>query len=111
MNALIYNWLIAGTDAHAKNYSVLIGGGGQVRLAPLYDIASAYAYPSLSEKKLKLAMKIGGRYRVHEIDRRRWQAFAREVRVDEEGLIGRARSMAASVTHISIRRPATNSQR
>jgi len=43
-HALIFNWLIAGTDAHAKNYSLLIGVQGHVRLAPLYDIASVLAY-------------------------------------------------------------------
>jgi serine/threonine-protein kinase HipA len=97
VDALIFNWLIAGTDAHAKNYSILIGAAGQVRFAPLYDVASAYAYSRLDEHKLKLAMKIGGRYRIREIDRRRWQAFAREARVDEDGVIARARAMAASI--------------
>ena len=38
---LIFNWLIAGTDAHAKNFSLLIAPGPQIRLAPLYDLASA----------------------------------------------------------------------
>ncbi|MCP3937217.1 MAG: type II toxin-antitoxin system HipA family toxin, partial [Actinomycetia bacterium] len=38
-DALVFNWLIAGTDAHAKNYSLLLAGN-QIRLAPLYDIAS-----------------------------------------------------------------------
>jgi serine/threonine-protein kinase HipA len=33
------NWLIGSTDAHAKNYSILIGAGGRVRLAPLYEMA------------------------------------------------------------------------
>ena len=28
--APLLNWLIAGTDGHAKNYSILIGGGGRV---------------------------------------------------------------------------------
>jgi len=32
--------LIAGTDAHAKNYSLLLAAD-QVRLAPLCDIVSA----------------------------------------------------------------------
>ncbi len=32
--ALGFNWLIAGTDAHAKNYSLLLGGPN-VRLAPI----------------------------------------------------------------------------
>jgi hypothetical protein len=39
-DALIWNWLIAGTDAHAKNYSVLLAGN-DIRLAPLYDMSSA----------------------------------------------------------------------
>lgn len=41
IDALAFNWLVAGTDAHAKNYSFLIGVGGTIRLAPLYDMASA----------------------------------------------------------------------
>lgn len=41
LGALALNWVIGGTDAHAKNFSILIGVGGRVRLAPLYDIASA----------------------------------------------------------------------
>ena len=44
VQALALNWLIGGTDAHAKNYSVLIGAGGRARLAPLYDIASTLTY-------------------------------------------------------------------
>ena len=39
LDALILNWLIGERDAHAKNYSILIGGGGLDRPAPLYDIA------------------------------------------------------------------------
>src|SRR5262249_2084174 len=38
LDAIAFNWLIAGSDAHAKNYSILLAGGGQVRLAPLYDL-------------------------------------------------------------------------
>jgi serine/threonine-protein kinase HipA len=58
LDALAWNWLIAGTDAHAKNYSLLLASG-QVRLAPLYDVASALPYGT-HEKKLRFAMKIGG---------------------------------------------------
>jgi serine/threonine-protein kinase HipA len=53
-DALAWNWLIGGTDAHAKNYSLLLAGD-QIRLAPLYDIASALPYGS-HERKLRLAM-------------------------------------------------------
>ncbi len=61
-DALAWNWLIGGTDAHAKNHSLLLAGD-QIRLAPLYDVASALPYGT-HEKKLRLAMKIGGDYAV-----------------------------------------------
>jgi serine/threonine-protein kinase HipA len=48
-DALVFNWLIAGTDAHAKNYSLLIGAGGRVRLAPLYDVASILMMNSITK--------------------------------------------------------------
>jgi serine/threonine-protein kinase HipA len=97
IDALIFNWLIAGTDAHAKNYSILIGAGGQVRLAPLYDVASAYAYRRFDPHKLKLAMKIGGTYRIRDIARRSWQTLAREAQLDEAALVARAKAMAAAI--------------
>lgn len=40
--ALAFNWFIAGIDAHAKNYSLLLGARGVVGLAPLYDLSSAH---------------------------------------------------------------------
>jgi serine/threonine-protein kinase HipA len=40
IDSITYNWLVGGTDAHAKNYGLLIGSEGRVRLAPLYDVAS-----------------------------------------------------------------------
>jgi hypothetical protein len=58
LDALILNWLIGGTDAHAKNYSILIGGGGLVRPAPLYDLASVLAYADVDPRKAMLAMKV-----------------------------------------------------
>jgi serine/threonine-protein kinase HipA len=97
VDALLYNWLIAGTDAHAKNYSLLIGAGGRVRLAPLYDVASAYAYRQLEPAKLKLAMKIGSSYRLRELDRRSWTKLARELRIDAEQLLARALAMTKAL--------------
>jgi serine/threonine-protein kinase HipA len=97
LDALVFNWLIAGTDAHAKNYSLLIGARGQVRLAPIYDVASALPYPQLNPRKLKLAMKIGSTYRLHDIERRQWQKLATEVAVDAAELIERARTLARAL--------------
>lgn len=91
--ALGFNWLIAGTDAHAKNYSLLLSGP-QVRLAPLYDVASILPYDEFDLRKVKLAMKIGGEYKLSQIGLRHWQKFARETRVNADALIERFKGMA-----------------
>jgi serine/threonine-protein kinase HipA len=92
VDALIWNWLIAGTDAHAKNYSLLLAGG-DVRLAPLYDVASFLPYPG-HERDLRLAMKLGGDYRVY-LHANHWPRVAQEFAVDADELIGRVRHLAA----------------
>ena len=102
VDALIYNWLIGGTDAHAKNYSLLLGAGGLVRLAPLYDLASVLAYPTFDIKKVKLAMKIGGKYRLHRIGTTEWRKCAKELRVEPTQLLDRIREMATALPdHLS----------
>jgi len=63
LDAVIFNWFIAGTDAHAKNHGLLLHGG-EVRMAPLYDLASALPSPELHERKMKMAMKLGRSYLV-----------------------------------------------
>ncbi len=93
-DALIWNWLVVGTDGHAKNYSLLLSGR-QVRLAPLYDIASALPYGD-NPLGLKFAMKLGGDYRVTTY-RNPWPAVARELGLDEERTVDRARDLAARV--------------
>jgi serine/threonine-protein kinase HipA len=90
-DALAWNWLIGGTDAHAKNYSLLLAGD-DVRLAPLYDVASALPYRD-HEKSLRLAMKIGNDYRVHTW-RNAWPRAARDLGIDEAELTGRVRQLA-----------------
>ncbi len=92
--ALAFHWLVAGTDAHAKNYSVLIGARGQVRLAPLYDLASALAYPEWDTPRLRLAMKIGSQYRLSEIQPRHWRALWKSLGVDGDAALARTKEMA-----------------
>jgi serine/threonine-protein kinase HipA len=97
VDALGFNWLIAGTDAHAKNYSLLLASGPTVRLAPLYDIASILPYDDVDFQKMKLAMKIGGEYKLGLIGAREWQKFARETRLDADRLIAALNSLAEQV--------------
>jgi serine/threonine-protein kinase HipA len=91
VDALAWNWLIGGTDAHAKNYSLLLSAG-QVRLAPLYDVASALPY-AVDEHKLRLAMKVGKSYAVfprHDY----WPAAAEALELDAEALHSRVHELA-----------------
>jgi serine/threonine-protein kinase HipA len=97
IDALIFNWLIGGTDAHAKNYSILHGNGGKVRLAPLYDVASALPYPDIDPKKIKLAMKIGGDYRLRDIGARQWRKLAADLRRKPEEIVDRVAALAESM--------------
>lgn len=90
-DALAWNWLIAGTDGHAKNYSLLLAGAN-VRLAPFYDIASALPYRT-HERKLRLAMKIGGDYDVYS-RRNRWREAARDLGVNPEAAVDRVLALA-----------------
>jgi serine/threonine-protein kinase HipA len=90
-DALAWNWLIAGTDAHAKNYSLLLAGP-EARLAPLYDIASSLPYGT-HERRLRLAMKLGGDYRVYP-HHDSWPRAARELGLDSTTLVDRVRELA-----------------
>ena len=94
LDAIAFNWLIAGTDAHAKHYSLLLGQNGVVRLAPLYDLASILPYPAVDTSKVKLAMKVGGEYRLRNIGLRHWQKLAATLRLDDARLIDRIMAMA-----------------
>lgn len=91
VDALAWNWLIVGTDAHAKNYALLLAGD-QIRLAPLYDMASVLPYEQ-RERKLKLAMKIGGDYRLWP-PRNLWLRAADELGLDGEAVVARVRALA-----------------
>lgn len=92
-DALALNWLLAGPDAHAKNYSLLLSAG-QVRLAPLYDVASALPYPDFYPDKFRLAMRIGGQYRAARVTADQWRRAAAQLALDEDTVLDRVASLA-----------------
>jgi serine/threonine-protein kinase HipA len=97
LDSVAYNWIIAGTDAHAKNYAVLLAAGGQVRLAPLYDLASVLPYSDFDPHRIELAMKLGGEYRLLSIGLRQWQKLAKEVLLDPDEVIHRVVAIADAI--------------
>ncbi len=72
LDAVIFNLIAGNADAHGKNFSLLYDEAGP-RLAPLYDLLATPAYPQLSPR---LAMKIGKRATLAEMDAEAWAAFA-----------------------------------
>ena len=96
LDALIFNWVIGGTDAHAKNYSLLLAGR-RLQLAPLYDLASALPYPGMPIQRLRLAMKFGGSYSLRTRDATMWPAVATELDLALDLVIERARALVARI--------------
>lgn len=94
-DALVFNWIIAGTDAHAKNYSLLLSGG-EVRVAPLYDVASALPYAD-HVRKLRLAMKMGDDYRLYAQRPSTWAKLAGQLGFDADELVERVRALAVAI--------------
>lgn len=77
---IVFNYLILGSDAHAKNFSLLLGKSGQVRLAKLYDVASLLPYTT-QRKEQRFAMKIGGYYRDQQIFPRHFGKLGKECQI------------------------------
>jgi serine/threonine-protein kinase HipA len=96
VDGLVYNVLIAAPDAHARNYAVLLDGEN-VRLAPMFDIATSLAYDAPTGGGRALAMSIGGQFDAMRIGREQWIRFAAENRLDPAFLLDRVSSMAQAL--------------
>jgi len=98
MRTACFIYLLAATDSHAKNYSLLLTRGADrpsMRLAPLYDVASAWPYPKrIPVQKMKLAMRIGNYYRLRQIQPRHFDDLARSCRYPPEELRASLAEMA-----------------
>lgn len=78
---VIFNILTANTDAHAKNYSMLLAGAR--RMAPLYDVSTVLHWEHVNQYH---AQKIAGRKRKPgDVARRHWDRIA-----EDAGLNARA---------------------
>ena len=85
-------WVLGAIDGHAKNFSVFLEAGGSYRLAPLYDILSAYpimggGHGRLPMQKIKMAMAVYGANRHFEwsrIEPRHWVETGRRCGIAEE---------------------------
>ena len=93
LDHVIFNIIACNTDAHAKNYSLMISGKG-FRLAPIYDVMCAAAWDGITRN---LAQKIAGKNRGEHLKRRHWQTFAAECGLNATRLIKRIEELAGRV--------------
>lgn len=77
LDQVIFNILVANTDAHAKNYSLILPVGATPRLAPLYDVSTVLSWPHVVKT---YAQSIDGKKRNPDmVAGRHWEAIAREI--------------------------------
>jgi serine/threonine-protein kinase HipA len=96
VRALVFNWVIGGTDAHAKNYGMLLQGPNS-RLTPLYDVATAVVLDGWNPHKWEMAMKIDRKGKFKYITRGDWQWCARTLRVPFEFVVEAAHTYAGNI--------------
>lgn len=89
--AIVFSYLVRGSDAHARNYSLLLTPG-DVRLAPLYDLNMTFSFGE--DWAHRLAMRVGGEDRLDRIETRHWTRFSDELRLDPGWAVDQVRTMA-----------------
>lgn len=83
---IFFNYLIGATDAHAKNHSLLLVAPDDIRLAPLYDVASIAPYRSLApsaRKPPRTALSIGGENRFGMLKKKHVEKMVVSCRLEE----------------------------
>ena len=89
INYLIFNILVANTDAHAKNYSMILSG--EISLAPLYDVLSALPWEDVDQY---YAQKIAGKKRKPcDLAMRHWEKIAHDASLSSSLLLKRVRNI------------------
>lgn len=93
---MIFNILCANTDAHAKNYSVLLRAG--TNMAPLYDVSSVLPWDHVNQYH---AQKIAGKRRKPaDVAPRHWNEIAESAELNASALRRRvAELIDAMVAH------------
>ena len=92
LDVVIFNVLACNSDAHAKNYSIMIRAGN-ASLAPMYDIMCGEVWENVTKN---LAQKIAGMRRGDQLKWAHWHQFARECGLNPKQVIDRVKVFAKS---------------
>jgi len=90
LDMVVVNVLCCNTDAHAKNYAILIRGNGN-SLAPMYDIMCGEVWGNVTKN---FAQNIAGKGRGDDLKGRDWQRAARECGLNPKQVIDRVGTLA-----------------
>jgi len=90
LDMVIFNIIACNTDAHAKNYSIMIKASG-ISLAPLYDVMCGQVWDHVTKN---LAHKIADKRRGDHLKGRHWQRFAEECGLGARQVLARVRALA-----------------
>ena len=93
LDMVVFNVLACNSDAHAKNYSIMIRGNG-ASLAPMYDVMCGEVWENVTKN---LAQKIAFKSRGDYLKGRHWQRFARECGLNPRQVLERISALAKSV--------------
>jgi len=82
VSQLAYNTMLGNSDAHAKNYSILLRPDS-IEMSPMYDVVPIGIYPY----DQKLAMRIGGADRPQAVGPHHWRKLATTAKLDPDEVL------------------------
>src|SRR5262245_38044775 len=92
LDMVIVNVLMCNTDAHAKNYAIVIRGNG-ASIAPMYDLMCGEVWENVTKN---LAQDIHGERRGDRRNGRDWHQFAHECGPNPRQVVDRVGILARS---------------
>jgi serine/threonine-protein kinase HipA len=93
LDAIVFNILACNTDAHAKNYSLMVTNGRPTS-APIYDVMCASVFDGITPN---LAQSIDGKTRGDHLRRRHWTRFLQAAGFGAAPMLRRINALATRV--------------
>lgn len=96
---IVFNYLIGNCDAHAKNFSLVLGDRGTVSLAPAYDLVSTAVYGGSfgSELSRTMGMRLGGHANIDRVTSDDFDGLAADLGMSTRALARLATSLVERV--------------
>ncbi|MBW7861526.1 MAG: type II toxin-antitoxin system HipA family toxin [Rhodocyclaceae bacterium] len=92
-DTMVFNILCCNTDAHLKNYSILIRGDG-IELAPIYDVMCARVWAGITEN---LALNVADKRRGDYIEGHHWVREAEKCGLAPRAALEHVKTLAQAI--------------